>query len=197
MLTLWIARHGETDWNRAGRYQGQRDIPLNATGREQAHALAARLTKEPIAVVYTSDLSRCSETARIIGKTPLTPDARLREPDYGDFTGLTYDEMRAIAPDIYDGWQSDRSIAPPRGEAAELTIARGRTFLTDVQQNHSGRTVLVVTHGEFLALLLCDLLNIPLARWRQYATDNASLTTLALHNNRAELIRFNSTEHLT
>jgi 2,3-bisphosphoglycerate-dependent phosphoglycerate mutase len=196
MLTLWIARHGETDWNRAGRYQGQRDVPLNATGRAQAYALAARLAEESITAAYTSDLTRCAETARIIGKTPIIPDARLREPDYGDFTGLTYADMRTLAPDIYDQWQADRSDTPPHGEPVANVINRSRAFVADVKHHHAGRAVLVVTHGETLALLLCDLLQVPLSSWRQYATANASLTTLALHGNRAELIHFNSTEHL-
>jgi len=197
MTTLWIARHGETDWNRAGRYQGQRDIPLNATGRGQAQALAARLAEESITAAYTSDLARCTETAHIIGKTPLTPDARLREPDYGDFTGLTYDDMHALAPDVYNQWQADRSTVPPGGEDVAAVIARSRAFIADVKNRYIDQAVLMVTHGETLALLLCDLLRVPISSWRHYATDNASITTLTLNKNSAELTRFNHTEHLS
>lgn len=197
MITLWFARHGQTDWNLTGRYQGQRDISLNAVGRGQAHKLAERLATESTVATYTSDLVRCAETARIIGKTPLTPDTRLREPDYGDFTGLTYDEMHTLSPDVYNLWQADRSATPPGGEPVTAVIERSRAFIKDIQNYHTDQSVLVVTHGETLALLLCNLLDTPLSNWRQYASDNASLTTLVLDNDRTELIRFNSLDHLS
>ncbi len=88
----FIVRHGETEWNVVGRIQGHSDIPLSRKGREQAHTVARRLAAAPLDVVYCSDLSRASETARIIlgdRDIPLHATAELRERDYGVFEGLT------------------------------------------------------------------------------------------------------------
>ena len=91
MTRIMLARHGETDWNREGRWQGHSDQPLNATGIAQAQALARRLAGEEIAALYTSDLLRAAQTAAEVTRTTgleaiLTP--RLREVDVGDLVGL-------------------------------------------------------------------------------------------------------------
>src|SRR5687767_10128865 len=91
-----LIRHGETEWNTTGRWQGILPVPLNDIGREQARKLAATLRQDAIQMIYTSDLSRAAETAQIIADTlgiPVSVDERLRELDIGIFQGLTVEEI--------------------------------------------------------------------------------------------------------
>src|SRR3712207_2534231 len=103
MTTLVFVRHGETDWNRVGRWQGHADIPLSTAGREQAAALAARFLREGRRFdhVYASDLGRAFETAQIIASTlklPVHPLIELREMHIGAWSGLTSEEIRTRYP---------------------------------------------------------------------------------------------------
>ena len=93
MTTILLARHGETDWNRAGRWQGWADPPLNETGRVQARELAEQLRTIPFDAVYSSDLRRAHETALIVGEphgVPVVTEPGLREIDVGSWSGLTW-----------------------------------------------------------------------------------------------------------
>ena len=101
MTTLLLARHGETEWNREGRWQGWADPPLNETGREQARALREQLRETPFDAVYSSDLRRAHETAEIVAAphgVPVIADEGLREIDVGSWSGLTRAEQEARFP---------------------------------------------------------------------------------------------------
>ena len=135
MTTILLARHGETDWNRDGRYQGHADEPLNDTGRAQSRELAERLRGESIVAVYASDLRRASETGEIVARIlelPLSVDPRLREIDVGSWQGRTRAELDGA---VWDGETYDRHRL--RVVAALRAIAR----------THRGECVLVVAHG--------------------------------------------------
>ena len=106
--TILLVRHGETDWNRDRRVQGHTDVPLNETGREQARALAGELAGEPLAAVYSSDLSRALETATIVAEPrslAVTTLPALREKHFGTWEGLTDAEVLTRFPDAHaTGW---------------------------------------------------------------------------------------------
>jgi len=111
-MRLYLARHGETDWNAAQRFQGWSDIPLNEVGRKQAAALADRLSVQYFDVVYCSDLQRAIETAKMIVKLSdckpnLHSDPRLREVHFGDWEGLTYDAIKEKYPEVLTAWEND------------------------------------------------------------------------------------------
>jgi broad specificity phosphatase PhoE len=98
---ILLARHGETEWNRLGRWQGHADPPLNDLGRRQAEILAEQLAGDTVSAVYSSDLRRARETARIVAERiglPVTEDSALREIDVGSWSGLTRDEVRERFP---------------------------------------------------------------------------------------------------
>jgi broad specificity phosphatase PhoE len=140
MTTILLARHGETDWNREGRWQGWADPPLNETGREQARTLAAELRATPFDAVYSSDLRRASETAEIVAAphdVPVVLDRDLRELDIGSWSGLTRAEIAARFP---DGRRPD-------GETHEQQAARVRASVLRIAREHPGGRVLVVAHG--------------------------------------------------
>ena len=149
MTTILLARHGETDWNREGRFQGHADPPLNETGRAQASALAAELADFELAAVYSSPLRRALETAEAVaaeyGLEPVALDA-LREVDVGSWQGLTRAEVEARFPEQlarwleYDqGWQD--------GESYEEMGQRVVPALLALAAAHPDERVLAVTHG--------------------------------------------------
>src|SRR5581483_2208896 len=118
MTTLLLSRHGETDWNREGRWQGWADPPLNEVGREQARALAETLRTTAFDAVYSSDLRRAHETARIVAAphgVAVVTGPGLREIDVGSWSGLTRAEIEArFGPDA----------VRPDGETREQHAAR-------------------------------------------------------------------------
>lgn len=133
---LLFVRHGETDWNLDGRYQGHADVQLNERGRTQARALAEALAAEPVDAIYTSDLSRARDTAEIVAARlgiTVVADPDLREIDVGAVEGLTFDEARA-----FDSWQ---------GESRERHSKRILRATHRIAGRHPVDRVLVVTHG--------------------------------------------------
>lgn len=143
MTEILLVRHGETDWNIQRRVQGHTDIPLNETGRSQALALADALAGEPLDAVYSSDLARASETARLIAERrglEVVVLRELRERDFGTWEGLTDDEVLERFPEAGNG---------PWGDAetkAEM-FARVNTVLRRIAAEHPDGRVLVITHG--------------------------------------------------
>jgi broad specificity phosphatase PhoE len=139
VTTILLARHGETDWNREGRWQGWADPPLNDTGRAQARELAEQLRSTPFDAVYTSDLTRASETAEIVAAphgVRVVADPELREIDIGSWSGLTKSEIQ----DRFDGQRVD-------GETREHHAARVLAAVERIAREHPAGRILIVTHG--------------------------------------------------
>ena len=149
MTTILLARHGETDWNREGRFQGHADPPLNDTGRAQAARLAAEVADVELAAVYSSPLRRAFETAeRVAGPHDVTPIAldALREVDVGSWQGLTRDEVEARSPEEFARWL-DYQQGWLDGESYEEMGRRVVAALLELAAQHDGESVLAVTHG--------------------------------------------------
>lgn len=159
---LYIARHGETDWNTAMRWQGHTDIPLNDNGRLQARALAGRLRGVTIADVVTSDLSRAQETGAIVaselGLAIRYTDAALRERQYGVFEGLTRAECEAQHADAWRAWVASRTV-PPGGESNEAFTARLVAAIARVAVDVTpvDTPALVVTHGGAMRAMIATV----------------------------------------
>ena len=146
MTTILLARHGETDWNRDGRWQGWADPPLNDAGRAQARELAERLRETPFDAVYSSDLRRARETAELVAEphgVPVDVDAGLREIDVGSWSGLTRAQIDERFPD------GER----PDGETREQHAARVLAAFERIARAHMGERILVVSHGGSLGAL--------------------------------------------
>lgn len=145
---ILLARHGETDWNRIGRWQGHADPPLNDTGRRQAAELAEQLVGDGVAAVYASDLQRASETARVVGDRlglAVVEDAALREIDVGSWSGHTRAEVQELYPEGFARWL-DGEIGHD-GETREELTDRVVGAVERIADAHPGETVVVVTHG--------------------------------------------------
>jgi 2,3-bisphosphoglycerate-dependent phosphoglycerate mutase len=154
VTTVLLARHGETDWNREQRFQGHADPPLNEVGRAQARALAERLAGAPPDLVYTSDLVRAHETARIVADAlgidvVVVPD--LREVDVGPWSGLTRDEIRESFPHGFDRWVE--GAQPDGWEPRERLTQRVVAAVSRIAAAHPRGRVLVVSHGGALRAL--------------------------------------------
>lgn len=150
--TIFLARHGETEWNRVGRWQGRTDIPLSDVGRAQAQALRQRVSGRGIVRVYASDLGRARETADIVaialGLAPVTLDARLRERGFGCFEGLTRAECEVHHPEAWARYLADRRSTPPDAEPQGEVVARMMAALTEIAAAAPpDGAVLAVSHG--------------------------------------------------
>jgi broad specificity phosphatase PhoE len=159
---LYLTRHGETDWNKEGRWQGHTDISLNETGRQQAVFLASRLATFGIKHVASSDLARARETAEIaareLGIEMVHIDHRFRERSFGVFEGLTREEVAAQYPSQWSDYQEDKRVTPPGAEPHEMVISRVRQGLAHVLSSAPATSpALIVTHGGSLRVLLQEL----------------------------------------
>lgn len=181
---LWIVRHGETDYNAAGRWQGAGvDVPLNDVGREQAEEVAAGLEGRDFAALYTSPMLRARQTARRIaratGLEPIEVEA-LREAHHGEWEGKTKAEILAGWRPEWDAFEAaPREVERPGGESYGDTADRVWPALEAIAARHPGDDVVVVTHGGPLRLVLSEVLDLPLTRRDEFGTENASLFVVA------------------
>jgi probable phosphoglycerate mutase len=207
MARLILVRHGETAWNAQARYQGQSDPPLSEAGRRQAASLSSYLAREEIDAIHASDLQRAWDTALTIAGPhglPVHADRRLREMDFGAWEGLTYTEVQTHDPSGLAAWEADPlNVAPSGGETLRQVAARVRSVLDDMARIEWERTVVLVSHGGPLRVLLCMALGLePQAHW-QFRLGIASLSELYACEVGADigrasgvLTRLNDTHHL-
>lgn len=200
MLRLLLVRHGETDWNATGRYQGQNDIPLNAIGERQAKAVAERLAAERLDAVYASDLLRAWETAQAIADPhglEVRADVRLREMNYGDWQGLTYREIVEQAPEALAAWNADRlHNTPPGGESLLELAYRTQSVMDEIRATHPEGTVALASHGGTVRMILCVLLERSPASYWQFEMDNTAVSEIEFQDRGPVIIRWNDTQHL-
>jgi probable phosphoglycerate mutase len=194
-LVLW--RHGRTEWNAEGRFQGQLDPPLDAEGRNQAvqaapHLVATGLSPDDTLVV-SSDLTRAAETGATLTAllgVPLRLDERLREHGMGSWEGLTRDEVAERFPDQYADWLAGRPIVGRGGEEASEVADRALAALAELP---AAATAVVVTHGGTAGRLLERLLELGPDHRRVFGPlGNCAWTELVLHGSRWRLLRHNS-----
>jgi probable phosphoglycerate mutase len=159
---VFVARHGETDWNAAGRWQGHTDVPLNDNGRAQAKALAGLLREARLAGVVASDLSRAHETARIVatelGVALAYVERDLRERSFGVFEGLTRAECEAQHAEAWRAWMTHKK-APEGAEGIETLTGRMLAAVGRAAERvaKEGEPALVVTHGGALRSVVASV----------------------------------------
>lgn len=201
---LLLVRHGVTDWNREGRFQGHLDPPLGDDGRAEAELLARRLVATPElrpARIVSSTLARAMETAEPMGHAvgiPVEPDVRLIEIGQGEWEGRTHADLAVDDPDRYAAWRRAAGIRqPPGGEAIEAATERVAALLAELGSRPGAWPVCLVSHGGTLRILASVLLRgASVAPW-SLDVDNASLgTCTALDDGGWRLDRWNDTLHL-
>ncbi|MFO7819224.1 MAG: alpha-ribazole phosphatase [Halanaerobacter sp.] len=197
---LILVRHGETNWNKESRFQGNKDIALNQKGERQAHKLAERLAKEEIDVIYSSDLDRAYKTAQIIAaKHNLAVQTRsnLQEIDFGVWEGLTYQEINEQYPNEFESWQKNPKVNNPEGgESLKDIEARVCKALTEILEEHEGKTILIAAHGGVNRVVISNFLDMPLDRCWRLSQDNTAVNIINFYRSQIILDIFNSTFHL-
>jgi len=178
---LILIRHGETMWNIEGRWQGHADSSLTDLGIHQAEALARRLSNMVFAALYTSDLGRALDTARIISRETgheIIFDSRLRERNVGIFQGLTLVEMQDRFPESFERYRNfDQEYVIPQGESMNQRYAINIEFINEIAENHRGQSVVVVTHGGVLNSMFRYVLKLPPESNRRYKIKNTSINS--------------------
>lgn len=200
---LILVRHGETEWNRIGRYQGFARTSLNAHGRWQARRTAERLadgSRWEVDAIYSSDLPRTIETAEPIAARldlPLRRLEALREIDVGEWEGLTVAEIKAQHPENWAAWTA-APIETRRvgGESLDEMAQRVWQAVEHWQIDHADQTVVAVTHGGPIKALVSMLIEQPHSLRLHLRIDNASLTTLTRRHARWYLETLNDRCHL-
>ena len=178
MTELWLVRHGQTDWNVQGRYQGQADPPLNAAGLEQAARAAETLAGRTYAAIYTSDLERARVTAEIIGRRlgmEVIVDPRLREVNQGAWEGMLSTEIQARYAGEWAARQRDRLHFRPPGGGESVTDVATRLWaaVDELTAVAPAGPLILVSHGLALATLVCRACGLPLAQAFDLIPDNA------------------------
>ena len=193
-------RHGETTWNVDTRIQGHLDIPLNATGRQQAARMAHALRDEPIAAVYASDLTRAWETAEYLGRAhglEVTAEEGLRERGFGDFEGKTFAEIEALLPDQSLRWRKrEPEFAPPGGESLLALHRRVVEAAERLAARHRGELIALVGHGGVMDVLYRVATRLQIQAPRTWALGNAAINRLLWTPQGFTLVGWADTQHL-
>jgi phosphoserine phosphatase len=157
MSRLILIRHGETEWNVEGRYQGQADPPLNSKGRRQARSLASKLSGAGLQRLISSPLKRAAETAQILAEIlelPVFMDDRLMEIHQGDWQTLLRTEIEGQYPELFRRWESEPwQVTPPNGENLSEVQVRVDAFLDEILQRYPDSCIGIVTHRIPIALI--------------------------------------------
>ncbi len=200
MSRLLLVRHGITEFNSARRFMGYSDVELSATGYRQVERLRDRLVDDKIDAIYSSDLRRALVTAEVISsehKVDITACPELREINYGNIEGLTFEEIRRLYPEVAESLSNlSLRLKFPGGEDLEGFIERVCKFLDKLKRHTPSQTTLIVSHSGPIRILICRLLGIDLGHWRQIHIDNASLSIVETYPQRAIISLLNDTSHL-
>ena len=200
MTDFVVIRHGETDWNREHRFQGQIDVPLNAIGQQQAQRLATALSGERVDLLLSSDLQRARQTALPLERT-LARTAQVqpgfREQGFGVLEGLDVPTIKTRHPELWAQWlRHDADYALPSGESVRQFHARVLAALRDLAREHAGKTLLLVTHGGVLDMLWRTAHGLSLNGPRECAIPNTGINRLRWRGDTLDILRWAEDAHL-
>lgn len=196
-MTVYIVRHGETDYNKEKRLQGEIDIPMNEYGRELARLTAAGLADVPFDKAFSSPLGRAKETAKtILGdrQVSLFEDSRIVEISLGEYEGLYFSEENYNIPDpdfmkFFDEPQNYRT--PPKGESFFDVINRTGAFWEELihDASNEGKTILVTSHGATIRGLLTYIQKLPIEQyWGSGLFKNCAAAIVEIKDGQVQLI---------
>ncbi|MER6148128.1 histidine phosphatase family protein [Streptomyces hirsutus] len=192
MGDLLLARHGETEWSRAGRHTGRTDLPLTQTGEAQARALTPLLEGRSFALVLTSPLARARRTAELAGLADALPEPDLREWDYGGYEGVTTADIHRSRP----GWDLWTDGVPPGpefpGESPGQVGERADRVLSKVAGKLEAGDVMLVAHGHLLRVLAARRLGLPPAAGRLFRLETGTLSRLSLEHGDPVIAEWNT-----
>ena len=201
-MKLFLVRHGETEWNRSGKFLGQYDVPLNDRGVSQARDVAkAAISWRPTAL-YSSPLTRTMQVAEQIGKTvglTVTPYPGLMELDLGQVEGISGQQMRDEWPQLHQVWSdSPETVAMPGGESLVQLEDRAWASFSRVEQSHKdGDNIVIVSHNFAIRAICGKLLGIPLSHFHRTYLHLSSVCIFDRGRMGWRMLKYNSTGHLS
>lgn len=201
MLEIWYVRHGSTDWNKEKRWQGNTDIHLNEEGRAQARALAENLRGVDFTEVWSSDLSRCLETAQLalphVKFENVRIDPRLREIPMGIVEGRTWAELSAQEQKAIEAWWSEpyRDVFPGAQESLQDVTNRAEAWRRDLKPKE-GR-VIAFTHGGIIRTIIWNIVGPP-SRERKWLVElgNTGVVRIRYDGGYPSIISLNDMSHI-
>lgn len=197
-----LIRHGETDWNKSGKFLGQYDVPLNDRGLAQARETAEAVAADGPAALYSSPLARTMRLAEEVSRLtdlPVNPMPGLKELDLGDMEGLTGAELRERWPDFFSEWRKDPGpVLMPGGESLAQLQDRAWSAFEEIEAVHRGdERLVVVSHNFTIRTIISRILGIPWSNFHNMALDLASISTVESNERGRRLVTYNSTCHLS
>ncbi len=200
MMRLLLVRHAETEWNRERRYQGWTDTPLSEGGHAQAAAAGRLLARERLGAVWSSPLRRARDTAAAIAKAhslTVRESAAFREMGFGDWEGLTVEDIGSRFPDLHRVWRESPHLSVREGaESLEDVRRRALEGLADLRQAHDGETVCLVTHGVTARVLILEALGLGLDRLWSFHMSHTGISELEFRDDWTAVHRMNTLAHL-
>ena len=200
VLRMLLIRHGETDWNKINRFQGQNSIGLNDKGRAQAEALAITLKEEPLKAIYSSPITRAVETATIINwyhSVPLERKDGLKEMNVGDFEGFQPQDLVNEHSRFFRKWFEDAaSVRMPHGETLKEVQERAWAVVEEVAETCREGSVLLCGHNFVNLMILCKVLGVEITHFRRIRQDVGGLNIIERILNLYSVVSLNDTCHL-
>ena len=207
MTRIILVRHGQTEWNRVERFRGRADVPLNETGLAQAKATGQRVASDaslseewqPVAI-YSSPLSRAVKTAEAIAQhfnLPVQVHPGIADIDYGQWQGLTPDEVKARWPEIHHAWYNAPHTARiPGGETLQDLRARGMAAVNELAARHAGQTFVMVGHTVINRIILLGVLGLGNDHFWRLKQDTCAINVFEVDGGEFTLASLNDTCHL-
>lgn len=200
-IHIFIARHGETEYNRNGKLQGRGiDAPLNTLGESQAKCLADYLTHYQATSIISSSLTRAWQTGSFYEeKVDLTlqKNKDLDEMDFGDFEGITMKEVEKELNDVQNGWKrGEVSLKVPGGESPKEVFGRADAAARSYINGADSQTIMLFVHGRLIRILLSEWLGYGLKNMHRVEHKNAAVNHLIFENGSFKPIYLNKTDHL-
>ena len=200
-MKFYLVRHGETEWNKLGRFQGQYDTLLNETGLEQARTTGFAAREWGISTIYSSPLKRTMQVAEEMGQLlalPVKTREGLKELALGELEGVKGEEMRAGWPEVFETWNSRPELTVmPGGESLEALEERAWQVILELEQTHSADDSLAIVSHNFTIRAICGkLLGIPLANFHRLHLALSSVSVFESAPRGRRLLTYNSTSHL-
>ena len=200
VVRILLVRHGETDWNKVGRFQGRTDIGLNVQGKAQAKALSLALREEPLKAIYSSPMIRAMETATAINryhKAPLLQNDDLMEMDLGDFEGLLGRNLRNEHPEFLSRWLEDAaSVRMPNGENLAQVQERAWSVVEEIVENYHEGSILLCAHNFVILMILCRALGMAISDFRRLRLSVGAISIIEIGKGRNSVVCINDTCHL-
>jgi broad specificity phosphatase PhoE len=200
MTKVYLVRHGQTAWNLEEVFRGRMDIPLDDTGKQEVHLAGEALKDQTIHAIYSSPLSRSMETAENIAKfqnIPVTPLEAIIDISYGDWEGVSLDDVRKKYSDLYTLWlREPHKVTFPNGESLEQVRTRAMAAINQLIEKHQNETIVLVAHRVPNKVICCSMLGIENKNFWRIQQDTAS-TNLFTHKDDQWIISFlNDTSYL-